>query len=153
MPLRTPFRLLAGLLALCTALTAAAGDLNEAGGLAIKGHDPVAYFTEGAPAKGLVEFRHPYQGVTYLFKNAANRDAFVAAPEKFLPQYGGFCAFGVSRGYKADIDPTAFTLLGGKLYLNYNAQVQRDWQKDAPGYIRRADERWPAVRAQTKVIK
>ena len=149
----SPLTSIAGLLALCAALGAAAGDFNEAAGLAIKGYDPVAYFQDGAPAKGLAELRHPYKGATYLFKTAANRDAFIAAPDKYLPEYGGFCAFGVSRGYKADIDPAAFTLVGGKLYLNYNVQVQRDWQKDTQGYIRRADERWPEVRTQTRVIK
>jgi YHS domain-containing protein len=142
-----------GLLGACAALGANAGEVNEAGGLAIKGYDPVAYFREGVPAKGLADLRLPYKGVTYLFKTPANRDAFRATPDKFLPEYGGFCAYGVANGYKADIDPAAFTLVGGKLYLNYNAQVKADWQKDTMGHIRRADDRWPQVRPQAKVVK
>lgn len=150
MTLRTPALLLCAVLAACSLHAA---EVNERDGIALKGHDPVAYFREGVPAKGLPELRQPHKGVTYLFKTAANRDAFIATPDKFLPEYGGFCAFGVSRGYKADIDPAAFTLVGGKLYLNYNAQVKNDWQKDTAGYIRRADERWAEVRLQTKVIR
>jgi YHS domain-containing protein len=138
---------------LLAATTPFAGEFNERNGAALVGHDPVAYFAEGKPVAGQVGLRHEYQGSTFLFATAANRDAFAANPAKYAPQYGGYCAFGVSRGYKADIDPAAFTIVDGKLYLNYNRQVQVDWLKDVPGYIAKADTRWSEVRKIEKVIR
>jgi YHS domain-containing protein len=130
-----------------------AGEFNERNGAALSGHDPVAYFVEGKPVAGQVSLRLEHQGSTFLFSSAANRDAFTANPAKYAPQYGGYCAYGVSRGYKADIDPAAFTIVDGKLYLNYNRQVQADWLKDVPGYIAKADARWDDVRRIEKVIR
>jgi hypothetical protein len=138
-------------LAAPVSLGASAGALNERDGVAIKGHDPVAYFTQGKPVAGSADLRHVHQGSTFLFSTTANRDAFVADAAKYLPQYGGYCAFGVAGGYKADIDPAAFTIVGGKLYLNYNAKVQKDWLKDTAGYIARADGKWPEVAKTDKV--
>lgn len=128
-----------------------AGEFNESNGVAIKGYDPVAYIRQNKPVRGHPDLRFDYKGSTFLFTNVDNRAAFAANPEKFQPQYGGYCAFGAASGYKADIDPASFTVVDGKLYLNYNRQVQQQWLKDTPGFIRQADERWPAVQKTDKV--
>ena len=112
---------------------------------AISGYDPVAYFTQGAPVKGSKEFRHEWRGATWSFASAANRDKFAAEPEKFAPQYGGYCAYGVALGSAPEIDPNAWTIVDGKLYLNYNLPTRATWEKDIPGYIRKADANWPGV--------
>ena len=114
---------MAVLLALSSTLVPA-GEFNEADGVAIRGYDPVAYLTEQKAERGNGEFTGAYKGSTFRFKSAANRDLFIANPEKYAPQLGGYCAFGVSRGYKADISPDAFSVVGDKLYLNYNADVK-----------------------------
>lgn len=144
-------RLLALLGTLLLAIPARAGDTHLTDGIALKGHDPVAYFTSGQPTRGMDKVRLAHAGAIYLFANSANRDAFAASPGYYLPQYGGYCAFGVSRGYKADIDPAAFSVVDGKLYLNYNREVQKQWQQEQARLIRQADERWDAVRATQKV--
>jgi YHS domain-containing protein len=137
-----------------TAVTPAfAGSTNESGGVALKGHDPVAYFTDNAAVRGSDAFTATHDGVTYKFASAANRDAFVAAPARYLPRYGGFCAYGAAEGYKADIDPRAFSIVEGKLYLNYDSDIRTKWEKDVPGYIGKADRNWPAVSRSTKVYR
>lgn len=128
-----------------------AGQFFERNGLAIDGHDPVAYFTEQKPVKGSPEFRVEFEGSTFQFASAAHRDAFVGDPSKYLPQYGGYCAYGMARGYKAKIDPAAFTVVGDKLYLNYSETVRSQWLTDIPGYIRKADANWPDVKKVAKV--
>jgi hypothetical protein len=114
-------------------------------GLAIEGYDPVAYFTQSKPVKGSGDYEHEWNDATWRFTSAANRDAFAKNPQKYAPQYGGYCAFGVSRGYAVGIDPAAWSIVGGKLYLNYNLDVQKEWSKDVPGYIKKADTNWPKV--------
>jgi len=130
-----------------------AGEFFEAGGAAVRGYDVVAYVAEGKPVKGSAAYKAEYKGSTFHFSSAANRDAFAADPAKFAPQYGGFCAFGVAGGYKAAIDPAAFTVTAGRLYLNHSLGVQRQWSADIPGFIGKADRNWPAVMGQTKVIQ
>jgi hypothetical protein len=114
-------------------------------GGAIQGYDPVAYFTEGRPVEGSRQFTHQWKGATWRFASAANRDRFAQAPDRYAPQYGGYCAYGVANGYAVKIDPQAWSVVDGKLYLNYSPAVQADWKKDVPGYIRRADAQWPKV--------
>ena len=116
--------------------------------LALKGYDPVAYFTEGKPVQGKPEFTARHEGATYRFASAANRDAFLAGPGKYAPQYGGYCAYGLASGYKAPIEPDAWTIVDGKLYLNYNQSVRSRWSSDIPGFIRKADANWPSVRSR-----
>jgi YHS domain-containing protein len=135
---------------LCTA-GAYAGEFFERNNVAIDGYDPVAYFIEMKPVKGSPEFHADYQDSTFQFASAAHRDAFTADPEKFAPQYGGYCAYGVAKGYKASIDPAAFTVVGDKLYLNYSETVRSQWLTDIPGYIRKANANWPDVRKVAKV--
>jgi YHS domain-containing protein len=112
---------------------------------AIRGYDPVAYFTQNAPVKGSDQFTHQWKGATWRFASAENRDRFAAAPEKYAPQYGGYCAYGVAQNYAVSIDPQAWTVVDGKLYLNYSRSVRETWSKDIPGYIRKADANWPQV--------
>jgi len=132
---------------------AKAGAFYEKDGAALRGYDPVAYFQDGGPKPGSAAFTSTYQGSEFRFASAANRDAFAANPEKYAPQYGGYCAFGLTRGYKATTDPLSFKVVDGKLYLNYNKQVQELWNKDVAGYVKIADAKWPEVAKQVKVIE
>ena len=141
------------LFATCIACAASAGAFNETNGVAIAGYDPVAYMQENKAVKGGREFTHTFKGSVFQFKSAANRDAFAAQPEKYAPQYDGYCAFGVSRGYKAVTSPEAFTVIDGRLYLNFNDDVKTMWSKDTPGYIGKADAQWPTVEKTTKVMR
>ena len=115
-------------------------------GTAIKGYDPVAYFTAGKPLKGDSKIAYAWNGATWHFANAAHRDAFKAEPEKYAPQFGGYCAWAVSQNYTANSDPEkAWKIVNGRLYLNYNRDVQQTWEKDVPGNIAKADENWPKI--------
>jgi YHS domain-containing protein len=141
-------RLLAGVAAsvlLAINVSAFAGAYFERGGAAIEGYDPVAYFKQNKPVKGSTAYTATHQGSTFRFASAANRDAFIVDPGKYAPQYGGFCAYAVGNGYKAKIEPDAFTIVNGKLYLNYDQSIQRRWRRDIPGYIRKGDGNWPEV--------
>lgn len=122
-------------------------DLNlDAKGVMLHGYDPVAYFTNGAPTPGKEEFRVTHDGATYLFATAANRDAFLASPDKYVPAYGGFCAMGTALEKKLDGDPTVWRIVDGKLYLNVNADVQKRWVQDIAGHIAKADSVWPRIK-------
>jgi len=112
---------------------------------AIRGHDPVAYFDRKGPVKGSKQFSHSWGGATWYFASAENREKFAADPERYAPQYGGYCAYAVAQGYTADIDPAAWSIVDGKLFLNYSLGVRERWNRDIPGHIRKADANWPAV--------
>ena len=112
---------------------------------AIRGYDPVAYFTAGEPTRGSDEFTAEWQGATYRFASAENQAKFKADPEAYAPQYGGYCAYAVSYGSTASTDPEAWKIVDGKLYLNYSKSVQKRWEKDVPGFISKADANWPRV--------
>ena len=114
-------------------------------GVAIRGYDPVAYFTDGRPVKGSREFEHVWMGAEWHFSSAGHRDLFIRDPEKYAPKYGGYCAYAVSRGSTADIDPEAWSIVDGKLYLNLSRKIRDRWNKDIPGNIRKADENWPGI--------
>lgn len=116
-------------------------------GLAIKGYDPVAYFIDKKPMEGKPDFSYVWQGARWRFASAENRDLFRADPERYAPRYGGYCAYAVSQGKTADIDPQAWTVLEGRLYLNLNSDVQRLWERDREDFIRKADENWPRIMA------
>lgn len=124
------------------------GPFNAARGVALDGYDVVAYFEEGQPVRGTAAFAYTWQGATWRFATAARRDAFAKNPAAYAPQFGGFCAYGVSRGYAVDIDPEAWAIEGGKLYLNYSKSVQRTWNQDRPGYIAKAEAQWPTIAAK-----
>ena len=113
--------------------------------VAINGYDPVAYFTLGRPTQGSPSFKATYQGAEFRFATAANHAAFVANPTRYAPQYGGYCAWAVSQGYTAGVDPAAWAIVDGKLYLNYNRTIQTRWQADRDNLITAANRNWPNV--------
>ena len=114
-------------------------------GGAIRGYDPVAYFTEGRPVKGNRAHRAEWMGATWSFASAENRKLFESDPEKYAPRYGGYCAWAVSRGYTASIDPDAWSIVDGALYLNYSLGVRDQWSQDVPGNIAKGDANWPML--------
>jgi len=114
--------------------------------LAIRGTDPVAYFTEGRPVEGSSEHSLEYLEATWYFASAANKAAFEADPEKYTPQFGGYCAWAVSQGYTASVDPEAWTIVDDKLYLNYSKKVMKTWLADRDSLIAKANKNWPGLR-------
>lgn len=112
-------------------------------GVAIRGTDPVAYFTVGQPVPGSEQFTHSWQGVTWRFSSAENRDLFIANPQQYAPQYGGFCAYAIAQGYAASIVPEAWSIVDGKLYLNFSLNVRQRWESDIPSNIAKANQNWP----------
>ncbi len=112
---------------------------------AINGYDPVAYFTVGKPVKGQDALAFEWMGAKWKFASQANLDMFKASPEKYAPQYGGYCAYGVTQGALVKVEPEQFTVREGKLYLNYDADVQAKWLKDPAGFIKQADARFGAL--------
>jgi hypothetical protein len=112
---------------------------------AVGGYDPVAYFSEGKAVQGNREIVFAWKGVSWRFVSEKNRDLFRQKPEAYAPQFGGYCAWAVSRGYTAKGDPRYWKVVDGKLYLNYDAGVQKDWEKDIAGNIAKGDKNWPAV--------
>lgn len=127
---------------------ASAAEVNDEGGLAVRGMDVVAYFLQGRPVAGSAAHTHAWRGATWRFSSAANRDRFASDPERYAPAYGGFCAYAVSEGYTAPIDPAAWRIVDGRLFLNYDRFVQRRWERDIPGRVARADANWPRLAAR-----
>ena len=121
----------------------------EESGIAIGGADPVAYFendlADGEFVEGSPEYTHEWQGVTWQFASAENRDAFAANPDQYAPEYGGFCAWAAAQNKLAAISPDAWSIVDGKLYLNANQNIQTRWEKDIPGFIAQANENWPTL--------
>lgn len=115
------------------------------GSLAVKGYDVVAYFEDGKPVEGSKDFTHTWQKAEYRFASAAHRDLFVQDPARYAPQYGGYCAWAVSQGYTAAIDPEAWKVVDGKLYLNYDKKVQAKWETSLAPNIQKADQNWPKL--------
>ncbi len=115
---------------------------------AINGYDSVAYFTKNAAVKGLDAHIYEWKGAKWKFSSDANLELFKGNPEKYAPQYGGYCAYGVATDSLVKVDPDQFTVYEGKLYLNYDASVQKDWLKDKAGYIRKADMKFQSLLAK-----
>lgn len=115
-------------------------------GKAINGYDVVAYYTEGKPIPGYDSLSFQWSNSTWLFSSSSNLELFRQSPEKYAPQYGGYCAYGTAGGYKAPTQPDAWAIVGGKLYFNYNRKVRAGWNKDQTGYISKADENWPLIK-------
>ena len=111
----------------------------------VSGYDPVAYFTEGKPLKGNGYHVSDFQGVTYAFASEDHKKLFDANPEKYLPAYGGYCAYGVAVGKKFVVDPEVWKIVQGKLYLNLDRKIQRTWEKDIPGNIKKAEANWAEI--------
>lgn len=119
-------------------------NLDKAG-LAIQGYDPVAFFTDHKPVKGKAEFTARHNGATYLFTTKEHWDAFKAAPAKYEPAFGGYCAYGVSRGKLVEIDVQAFQIMDDRLLLQYSKGVREDFNKDAKGNLAKANSNWPGL--------
>jgi hypothetical protein len=113
---------------------------------AVSGYDVVSYHGPGGPQCGSGYFVAEHDGVTYLFANETNKERFISNPEKFVPAYGGFCAFGVSVGKTFYTDPKVWRVVDGKLYLNLDDGIQEKWLKDIPGHIRKADATWLKIK-------
>lgn len=111
-------------------------------GVAIKGYDPVAYFTDKKAVKGNAQLQSNVGGV---FASAEKKAAFDADAAKYQPQFGGFCAWAVSRGYTAPIDPNAFQIVNGRLLLQYSLKVRTDFSADTEGNLKKADANWPSI--------
>ena len=132
--------------ALPAAALAAGFDVNvTTTDLALRGYDPVSYFTDGAPTPGEIDITAEHQGAIYRFASAEHKAMFEADPAKYAPQYGGYCAMGAALGKKLDVDPSQYKVVDGKLYLNVNADVFKKWSEDVPGNIAKANANWPAI--------
>ncbi len=113
--------------------------------LALHGFDPVAYFTAGKPVQGNASYVSTHNGAAYYFTSKENLATFEASPAKYAPHYGGYCAYGVSVGKKFDGDPRFWKIVGGKLYLNLNAEIARKFNADTKGAIAKADANWRTI--------
>ena len=123
--------------------------LTLAGGpLALHGYDPVAYFEDGVPRRGVAKFSAEHGGAVYRFASRENLETFERKPAKYLPQFGGFCAYGVSVGKKFDGDPEVFAIVDGKLYLTLNPEIHATWEKDLEGNVAKAKEQWRKIQDQ-----
>ncbi len=117
-------------------------------GLALRGVDPVSFFSASGPMTGDFRITAVHEGAVYRFSSEENKAAFTAAPEKYLPQYGGYCAMGVKMGQKLDGDPAVFSILDDKLYLNVAPAVADMWRPDAAANIKAADEIWTEIESK-----
>jgi len=136
------------LVALCCKTKPGVGEIFITAEGAIGGYDAVAYFNDNKPVKGIKEFSHNWKGAEWYFLCSENLSAFKKSPEKYAPQYGGFCAYGAADGHKAITEPEAWTIVNGKLYLNYNQEVKKIWLEDKDKFIKQADANWPRVKPQ-----
>lgn len=118
-------------------------------GVAIKGYDPVAFFTEKKAMVGDQHIIFDWAGSQWRFISKENLELFKMNPEKYAPQYGGYCAYGVSENHKSPTDPNAWTVVGNKLYLNYSLKVKELWSTDIPGRINKADVNWKTLEKQS----
>ncbi len=144
--LKTVFAGVALSVSLAASAFAAGVDLNASStGLALQGYDPVAYFTEGAPTKGSWKITAVHEDATYRFASEEHKATFEANPEAYLPQYGGYCAFGAAMGFKFDGDPTYWKIVDDELFLNISADIQERWVSDIPGFVAQADENWVTI--------
>src|ERR1700730_3394861 len=129
--------------ALAASETTPVAAVNAADGIGLKGYDPVAYFTLGQPTPGVDEYTYRWKGVTYRFASAENLARFKSDPEKYLPQYGGYCAYAMATDRIADIDPSRWAIVDGKLYLNNGFFAEKLWSLNKSGNIAAGDRNWP----------
>lgn len=118
----------------------------DVNGIALKGFDPVSYFSQSGPVAGKAEFSAKHGGATYQFSSLLNRDTFAANPVKYIPAYGGFCAMGVALEQKLDVNPQLWRVVDGKLYLNVHKEAQTRWLEDVKGNLDKADKNWPGLK-------
>jgi YHS domain-containing protein len=115
-------------------------------GKAIRGYDAVAFFKDGKAVKGNDSLAYDYKDARWLFSSRKNMEAFKASPVQYMPQYGGYCAYGTADGHKAPTETDTWTIVDGKLYFNYNQKVKGLWTKDQPHLIQKADTQWPLIK-------
>lgn len=114
-------------------------------GLAVQGYDVVAYFTDGKPLKGSAQYSSSHGGATYHFASAEHKAAFDKEPAKYAPQFGGYCAYAVSKNSTAKIEPDAFQIVDGRLLLQYDKGIRDKFNKDTSGNLAKADGYWPGL--------
>ena len=114
-------------------------------GIAIQGYDPVAFFTQNRPVKGRPEFESKYNGARYLFASAEDKSTFDANPAKYEPQFGGFCAYAASQNHTAPVKVEAFQIVNGRLLMQYDLGVRKEFNKDTRGNLQKADKNWPGL--------
>ena len=135
-----------GIMALNTvAVSAAENTTATVHGVAIRGYDPVAYFTEGQAVKGSRAYAYNWNEASWHFSKSEHRDLFAADPERYAPQFGGHCANGLSKGKLVAADPEEWTIVDGKLYMNYNRPARDDWRAHKAVMIERAESNWAGV--------
>jgi hypothetical protein len=144
--------LLVSLLFLVTARAAAAGDKPLATDLdhvAIRGYDTVAYFTDGKAIKGSTTYQYAWDDAKWRFSSAAHRDLFAADPDRYMPQFGGFCAGAMMNGILVPANPQSWAIVGGKLYMTAGPSTDiHEWKADAAANIVKANQNWPGVEAR-----
>lgn len=118
---------------------------RDRAGVAAHGYDVVAYFTDNKPVKGSAQFTQEWMGARWQFASAEHRELFAKDPSRYAPQYGGYCAWAVGHHATADIDPAAWRIVDGKLYLNYSPGIQKKWEQDRAKWIGEADRNWPSL--------
>lgn len=128
---------------------ARAADDTEVATVGVGGYDPVSYFTESKPVRGNGRYTAEYQGVTYLFSSGQNKKTFGKEPRKYLPAFGGYCAYGVAIEKKFWGDPEVWEIVDGTLYLNLDKGIQQEWDKDKPGYITKANSNWNTIKGKS----
>lgn len=133
------------LLIFATALTAVAVEADKYDLPAVGGYDLVSYHQDSGPVRGTGFQTSQHEGVTYLFASEANKATFEANPEQYLPAYNGYCAYGLALGKKFNSDPTVYEIIDGTLYLNLDGDIQKEWSKDIPGNLRKADANWKSI--------
>lgn len=138
---------LAGALVLSLSAVVQAGNDTEtdSNDVILSAHDAVAYFTEGKPVEGSADYTAVHNGAIYRFSSADNRDAFRDDPARYAPQYGGFCAYGMTFGKKFEVNGKAWEIVDGRLYVNKNEEVYEAWAKEIPKHISEANAKWPTV--------
>ena len=148
---KTFFMLTSVLLIFCALFFVSCADENKLSvngssqGVAIKGYDPVAYFTDSKPVKGKQDLSYNWMDSNWHFSCKENLEQFKSNPAKYAPQYKGYCAFALSRGDLADISPEAWAIVDGKLYLNFNLDINSAWEQDKVNYIKKADRHWAEI--------
>jgi YHS domain-containing protein len=134
------------LFSICSVVSAQKSPVYAPKGIALDGYDAVDFFTQGKPVKGSSAYSLQWNGAKWLFAEKANLESFQKAPEKYAPQYGGYCAYGAAQGHKASTEIDTWTITGNKLYLNYDQKVKSTWLKDEKSYIATADKNWPQIK-------
>ena len=146
--MRAALTLIAALMLAAPAAVAEVKDpeiFTDMHGRALKGYDAVAYHLERKPVKGSEDFAYEWKDAVWLFSSAENRDRFIADPDRWAPQYGGYCAWGIAKDRVVGINPTIFRIFDDKLYLNLNMKVHKEWLGSHHGFIANADEKWPEI--------